>query len=221
MKPLLVGLLIGLVVGSGLTYGILKLLNPPVPPTLANDWGVFPVAPQAEWLPDGRKMRLLSDFYYIDSRQVAWVAPAGTEVDGASIPQVLWSILGGPFEGQHRDASIVHDIECVRKKRPWHEVHYMFYEACRCGGVSESKAKLLYAGVYHGGPRWAIESRVRTTIVTNADGTTSEKNTVDSVVTPMSPGSALDEAALQKLAEYIEQNNPSVESLQAIDVNTL
>jgi len=31
----------------------------------------------------------------------------------------------------------------------------MFYEACRDGGVGEQKAKLMYAAVYHFGPKWA------------------------------------------------------------------
>ena len=30
----------------------------------------------------------------------------------------------------------------------------MFYEACRPGGVGEQKAKLMYAAVYHFGPKW-------------------------------------------------------------------
>ena len=30
----------------------------------------------------------------------------------------------------------------------------MYYEACRCGGVGKIKAKLMYAAVYHFGPRW-------------------------------------------------------------------
>lgn len=30
----------------------------------------------------------------------------------------------------------------------------MFYEACRAGSVGEQKAKLMYAAVYHFGPKW-------------------------------------------------------------------
>ena len=80
--------------------------------------------------------------------------PAGSVVDGASIPQVFWSLVGGPFEGEYRNASVVHDVACDRKSEPWEAVHLMFYNACRCGGVGEKKAKLLYWAVYLGGPRW-------------------------------------------------------------------
>ena len=37
---------------------------------------------------------------------------------------------------------------------PWHDVHRMFYEACRCGGVGERKAKTMDWAVHNFGPRW-------------------------------------------------------------------
>ena len=60
-------------------------------------------------------MRLLRDFQYIDPSGTTWTAPANSTIDGASIPQIFWSIIGGPFEGEYRDASIVHDTECESK----------------------------------------------------------------------------------------------------------
>ena len=44
---------------------------------------------------------------------------------------------GGPLDGPYRNASIVHDVACVSMTDPWDDVHFMFYEACRCGGVPE------------------------------------------------------------------------------------
>jgi hypothetical protein len=52
----------------------------------------------AEWLPDGRNMRLEEPFEYVDAGGRRWPVPKGISVDGASIPQVFWSIIGGPFE---------------------------------------------------------------------------------------------------------------------------
>src|SRR5688572_16747758 len=57
-------------------------------------------------LADGRTMELVQPFAYIDSRGVAWPVPAGTKIDGASIPTVFWSILGAPYTGKYREASI-------------------------------------------------------------------------------------------------------------------
>ena len=120
----------------------------------------------AEWLPDGRRMRLTEPLTYFDERGLAWEAPKGAIVDGASIPQFAWSYIGGPFEGKYRLASVIHDVACDRKTRPWEAVHLAFYSAMVAAGVELSKAKLMFAAVYHFGPRWnriVAEERVHDT----------------------------------------------------------
>lgn len=52
----------------------------------------------ARWHADGRTMSLVQDFAYEDPGCERWHAPAGSVVDGASIPRAMWSIIGGPFE---------------------------------------------------------------------------------------------------------------------------
>lgn len=120
----------------------------------ASEFGHFHGPVDARWLPDHRRMQLLSEFRYTDPAGRIWIAPAGSVVDGSSIPRPFWGILGGPFEGAHRNASVLHDVECVRRTTPWREVHRLYYNAMRCAGVSEPNAKLMYFGVYHFGPRW-------------------------------------------------------------------
>lgn len=111
---------------------------------------------KAEFLDDGRRVKLIEDFSYKDDRGKIWLAPAGTTVDGASIPQSLWSLIGGPFEGKYRNASVIHDYYCDRKTEAWYGVHQVFYEAMLASGVSESRAKVMYLAVFHFGPRWPI-----------------------------------------------------------------
>jgi YD repeat-containing protein len=94
------------------------------------------------------------DFGYLEADGLHWPVPRGATVDGASIPQALWSILGGPFEGKYRDASVVHDYYCAVRSADWQAVHRMFYRAMLVSGVSAPRAKLLYAAVYFAGPRW-------------------------------------------------------------------
>jgi hypothetical protein len=106
-------------------------------------------------------MTLLDSFEYVDPARLAWEAPKGHKIDGASIPQVFWTFVGGPFEGKYRNASVVHDYECDVKRRPWRAVHRMFYNASRCGGTEETKAKVMYAAVYHFGPRWGTNKGLR------------------------------------------------------------
>jgi hypothetical protein len=120
-----------------------------------SQWGSFYGKVVAEWLPDGRHMRLVEDFAYGDPTGVRWDAPKNSTVDGASIPQPFWSFIGGPFEGQYRNASVVHDVACDQKTRPWRDVHKMFYTASRLGGVGQISANIMYFAVYHWGPRWS------------------------------------------------------------------
>ncbi|MFM7107518.1 MAG: protealysin inhibitor emfourin [Planctomycetaceae bacterium] len=123
------------------------------------DWGRFVGAVVARWHDDGRSMTLVEPFAYVDPRDARWDAPAGSVVNGASIPRAFWTAIGGPFEGRFRDASVVHDVACEERSRAWQNVHRMFYEACRCGGVDAVTAKVMYYAVSHFGPRWRIEER--------------------------------------------------------------
>ena len=118
------------------------------------NWGRFEGRVVAEWLDDGRDMRLVEPFVYVDVAGTHWPAPAESVVNGASIPQAFWSVIGGPFVGRFRNASVVHDVACVERTRNWREVHRMFYEACRCADAPLLKSKIMYYAVYHFGPRW-------------------------------------------------------------------
>lgn len=112
--------------------------------------------PLAQWLEDGRHMRLKRPFGYVDASGREWPVPAETVVDGASIPQVFWSLTGGPFSGAFRDASIVHDYYCDVRTRPWRDTHRVFLDAMLCSGVSEVQAQVMYYAVYRFGPRWTL-----------------------------------------------------------------
>lgn len=115
----------------------------------------------AKWSSDGRTMTLVEPFAYLDPSGVRWDAPKGSKVDGASIPQFAWSIIGGPFEGKYRASSVIHDVACDEKKRPWEAVHQAFYFGMLASGVSTTKAKVMYAAVYHFGPRWPVKQEIR------------------------------------------------------------
>ena len=59
----------------------------------------------AIWL-DGwgndREMILTADFGYIDPDKREWWAPAGSVINGANIPRLLWRAIGPPFVGIER-----------------------------------------------------------------------------------------------------------------------
>jgi Protein of unknown function (DUF1353) len=120
----------------------------------ATKWGHFTGEPVTKWNPDGRTMTLLTELRYTDPNGEVWVAPVGSQVDGASIPRYLWSIMGGPFEGKYRNASVLHDVAYGERKRPWQDCDRMFYNAMRCSGVSAVEAKTMYYALYRFGNHW-------------------------------------------------------------------
>src|SRR5256884_3589020 len=120
----------------------------------ANKWGHYSGYVEARWENDGRSMTLLSELRYTDPQGVVWIAPAGSQVDGASIPRSLWSLMGGPFEGKYRDASVLHDVSYEQHKRPWQDCDRMVYFAMRCSGVSAVEAKTMFYALYKFGHHW-------------------------------------------------------------------
>ncbi|MCH9050673.1 MAG: DUF1353 domain-containing protein [Proteobacteria bacterium] len=113
--------------------------------------GSFSGIAKTEWLVDDagkdRDMKLLENFSFVDPDGRVWLAPAGSIINGASIPRPLWVTVGSPYTDDYRRASIVHDVACDTPSIPRKEADVMFYHACIAGGCSKSQAKILYAGV--------------------------------------------------------------------------
>lgn len=60
-------------------------------------------------------------------------------------------------------ATVVHDIACRDRVRPYEEVHYMLYEAMLCDGVTPDREALMYTAVRLFGPKWRrAQARQRT-----------------------------------------------------------
>lgn len=119
----------------------------------------FSGKPSVTWLNDGRTVKLLRPFSFTDSAGVVWQASKGDKVDGSSIPKLFWSIIGSPFVGKHRLASVIHDKYCVLREKSGRTsaaVHKMYYEACLCAGVGKLVAKTMYLALKIGAPRWKL-----------------------------------------------------------------
>jgi hypothetical protein len=110
---------------------------------------------QIELDDNGRSARLLRAITYHSPTQMDWPVPVDAWLDGASIPRAFWTIIGGPFEGKYRAASIVHDHYCITRTRTWRDTHRMFHDAMRCSEVSKAQATVMYYAVYRFGPRWS------------------------------------------------------------------
>lgn len=119
-------------------------------------FGKFIGSLKLEALDDGRRMKLLDQYEFLDPDQVSWEVPAGAIVDGASIPRPLWSLIGGPWDQGYRNASVIHDFYCSVRTEEWQSVHLVFYRGMRAKGVAPWKAKVMYGAVYFAGPRWTL-----------------------------------------------------------------
>lgn len=112
----------------------------------------------ARWLVEegeDRAMQLLADFAFYDSTNFKWQAKAGDKIDGASIPEAIWSeIVGTPFIGDYRRASVVHDVACDKHIKTSKDAHRMFYEAMLADGTSPARALIFYTAVRLFGPQW-------------------------------------------------------------------
>ena len=128
---------------------------------MADNHGRFSGNPKTEWLSENgadRRMRLLEEFWFEAPDGRRWSAPAESVVDGASIPAPLWSVVGSPFTGEYRRASIVHDIACDDPTVNRKAADRMFYHACLAGGCTLMQARLLYVGVRIGA--WTPDIRL-------------------------------------------------------------
>lgn len=165
-------------------------------PARAATWGYFSGAVEARWEPDGIHMVLLKELRYTDPYGVVWVAPAGARVDGASIPRPFWTVIGGPFEGKYRKASVLHDAAYDQQNRPWEEVDRMFYNAMRCSGVGELTAKTMYYALQRHGRHWKHRQAIPV-----------EKNKPRP--TAVSP------AEVDEIQQWLRRNQPSLEEIDA------
>lgn len=174
------------------------------------DFGHFVGIVKVEW-PAGeeRKMKLIEDFSYIDPKGKEWTAKKGYETDGATIPPVFWPIIGGPFEDNYREAAVIHDWYCYKKTEPWRDVHRILYYASRAGGVSEIKAKIIYAAVRIGGPKWGGDSsKCYSNCHAVVEGYSKDK-TGRLVYIPK-----LTSEDAKTISEWVKTENPSLEDIE-------
>jgi hypothetical protein len=124
------------------------------------EWGTFGPPPEIE-IGAGSQIDILkSEFLFTEQAGREWKARKGLHWDGASIPRVLWSLVGSPKTGCYRWASIVHD-EVYRNRGEYvgrgvsrKDADEMFYKACRAKGVGRAKAATMYYALRWFGDRW-------------------------------------------------------------------
>lgn len=171
------------------------------------------------------------DLKFVDSTHQEWIAPKGTLTDGASIPRMFIPIIGAPTSREFINAAAIHDAYCGagNNKLPqyhadtWQNVHRMFYDALRVGGTSAKKAKVMYAAVYLGGPRW--NGKTTTQVTKSRNAPTNFQMSTKSSLYPQrsrngksltSQGVSISQLRneLQNTIDFIQTENPSIAELE-------
>ena len=101
-----------------------------------------------------RECYLDENFDYTDSQGIDWEAQKDDKTDGASIPDWAQPGIGLPFDSGFIRAAVIHDHYCDRHVRPMLQTHWVFYDGLLASHVSSVKAKIMYAAILIGGPKW-------------------------------------------------------------------
>ena len=109
----------------------------------------FTKHPPLQPLSDGIHWQVVEDFEYHvgkeESNDVVKV-PAGFITDGASIPKIFWSIIGGPW-GKYGYAAILHDFCYSTQTRTRLASDKIFLEAMKVLQVNIFKRLIMYRAV--------------------------------------------------------------------------
>lgn len=68
----------------------------------------------------------------------------GFDYDGASIPQMFWSLVGSPFTGSHTRAAFVHDALYASELFPRKQCDEIFFKLLKFSGTNRIKRDLFY-----------------------------------------------------------------------------
>ena len=109
--------------------------------------------------PYGDKIRLVKDFTVKLGALVITVKKGFTS-DGASVPQIFWSLGFDPFSPQSVTAALVHDILYKAKAFDRKTCDWIFYTLLRENKVGWIKAHVYLFGVRVGGwLPWSLYSK--------------------------------------------------------------
>ena len=104
------------------------------------------------------QFKLYKPFKYIDEDPTQSVTVPiydpvlDIKTDGASIPPVVYSIIGSPWRGKYVEAAIIHDWECDQAKtlKERHAADKKFLKMLKILKIPYWKQRVMYRGVRAG-----------------------------------------------------------------------
>jgi hypothetical protein len=169
------------------------------------DHGSFKGRVVVEWLDDPfvPTMRLVEPFAYQQAKGRTWEVPGGHVLKGRGMPPLFRDLIGQPFYGGFRKASIVYDHATQEMKQPWDEAQLMFLEASMAEGVNEPEAKAMYMLLRAQGSRWEVPG-------SRCYGSCHGKTE------PLLWRPVVDEAVVSELLGWVRRDNPSLLQIEQL-----
>lgn len=106
------------------------------------------------FMPSGDRYQTATEVHVVISRIdscLHWVRiPPGYRFDGASIPRLLWSLIGSPFDPDLMTAACVHDWYCDHSGECYQSRvigDAVFFYLLTKAGVARWRRVLMYLGV--------------------------------------------------------------------------
>ena len=163
------------------------------------DHGSFEGRVVVEWLDDPfvPTMRLVRSFAYREPQGKVWAVPQGHIIKGRGMPPLFRHLIGQPFYGSFRKASIIYDHATQEMKEPWDQAQLMFLEASMAEGVNESEAKAMYMLLRAQGSRWEVPG-------SRCYGSCHGKTE------PLLWRPVVDEVVVNDLLGWVRRDNPSI-----------
>lgn len=165
-----------------------------------------------------------------DADEQRWIAPPGTLTDGASIPPIFTDLIGAPTSREFANAAALHDALCGIgnedlpgfHSETWEKTHRMFYQALRVGGTDEVRAKIMFAAVYLGGPRWEdlrppyeAEGETSGRLSTQGAGPAPETRGLENWARAAGVPDVRLRAEMRRTRDWIAAQNPSIPAIEA------
>lgn len=106
----------------------------------------FPKKLEAKFIGRGR-WKLIRPFVYNSKIGGKIEAPIDFVSDGASIPRIVWTIMGSPWSGRYASGSVIHDFLYYKQKLSRKKCDLIFLESMRALGVSWWKRIVIFGSL--------------------------------------------------------------------------
>ena len=106
-----------------------------------------------------RTLEDVSYKYTSKNKEITVFVKEGFIFDGASIPKVLWGIIGSPFSGKYRMAALIHDALYTVHDVDRKEADDIFFNQMKAEGVARWRMYAMYSAVrFFGGSSYRTDS---------------------------------------------------------------